>query len=186
MASRFLIYGLIDPRDGQLRYVGKSLTGMRRPIVHAEPARLRKDRTYKANWIRSLQAVGLDYEVEVLEECDTVDALNEAERFFIGYFRMVGARLTNLTVGGEGRSGPMSTEHRMNLSKALKGPEVWNKGLPSPTKGVARTEKDRKRISRAKGGHSVVVEGVEYSSCRAAARALGLNAGNLWKTLEAA
>lgn len=42
---------------------------------------------------------------------------------------------------------------RVPWNKGLKGKQVaWNKGMPSPTKGVPRTEADKKAISEAKKG----------------------------------
>lgn len=102
MSSRFLIYGLIDPRDGQLRYVGKSSSGLRRPRRHV---RLLDEKSYKANWVRELVSEGLSPEIEVLEEHQTAVALPEAECYFIAYFRSIGCRLTNLTTGGDGAPG---------------------------------------------------------------------------------
>jgi len=49
------IYGLIDPRTREVRYIGKSARGMQRPLEHSKPCYLRRDRTHKANWIRELQ-----------------------------------------------------------------------------------------------------------------------------------
>jgi hypothetical protein len=205
-SSGFIVYGLIDPRTGQLRYVGKSTRGLRRATEHLQPGRLGGDRTHKAKWIRSLRKLGLKYEVEVLEKCGSLPALDEAERHFIGYFRAVGVDLTNHTDGGEGTSGwvpslefranisralkggtkpPRSEEHKRRLSESLQGRAVWNKGTPSTARGLPRSAEVRERISRAKGGRPVVVQGTQFPSVRAAARALGVNPGNLWKSLQA-
>ena len=40
--------------------------------------------------------------MEVLEECVSDVAMNEAEQFHIAYWRFIGARLTNGTEGGDG------------------------------------------------------------------------------------
>jgi len=108
--DRFLIYGLIDPRDGQLRYVGKSCEGLKRPRAHAR--RLKWDRGYCRNWVKSLADLGLRPSIEVLETCDSPEALIEAEQFHIAYFRMVGCNLTNLTAGGDGQWGLKFSEER--------------------------------------------------------------------------
>lgn len=104
-SSKFLIYGLVDPRTQELRYVGKSTKGLLRPRQHMTPAFLRRDTGHKGNWIRQLQAEGLKPEIEVLETHESAEALPDAEQHFIAYFRSLGCRLTNHTDGGEGCVG---------------------------------------------------------------------------------
>src|SRR5712675_2161734 len=119
MNDRFLIYGLSDPRTGQLRYIGKSCRGLKRARSHAYPGYLSRDRTYCGNWIRSLQAEGKKYNIVVVQILPDSELLAEAESFWIGYFRRLGAPLTNLTNGGEGCSGrKMSAETREKLRLA--------------------------------------------------------------------
>lgn len=142
VTSRFLIYGLLDPRDGTLRYIGKSSSGMSRPRDHARPSRVRVERTHKANWVRSLLAIGLCPQIVVIEEHPTSDDLGEAEQFYIAYFKTLGCRLTNATEGGEGAPGVQvsdstrakqsvarrgrrfTSEHRAAIAAGLKGHEV--------------------------------------------------------------
>jgi hypothetical protein len=120
--SKFLIYGLLDPRTNEVRYIGKSATGMKRPNLHRKPSCLAKDRTHKAHWIRALQKAGMTYKVEVLEYVGTRVELNTAERYWIGEAKAHGWRLTNLTEGGDGLSGAVfSKEHRARISIANKG-----------------------------------------------------------------
>lgn len=58
-----IIYGLIDPRNGQLRYIGLSAKGLERAREHMEPYYLKNDKSHKANWVRNLIKVGLKYEI---------------------------------------------------------------------------------------------------------------------------
>lgn len=110
MSSRFIIYGLIDPRNGQLRYVGQSSRGLIRPKQrHAR---------HCWSWEENLKCEGLVPEIEILQECNLIDELDEAEIFWIGYFRMIGANLTNISTGGCGSKGAKrSEEWKDNLSK---------------------------------------------------------------------
>jgi len=120
--SKFFIYGLLDPRTNEVRYIGKSSTGMKRPNLHRKPSCLAKDNTYKAHWIRALQREGLTYKIEVLEYVSSRDELNAAERYWIEEARSHSWRLTNLTDGGDGLSGAVfSKEHRAKISAANKG-----------------------------------------------------------------
>src|SRR5438105_11913465 len=110
--SNFIIYGLIDPRDGQLRYVGKSVSGMNRPKAHMQHVFLQSN-THKVNWIRQLKALGLQYGIVVIQSLDDKEMLSQAEIFWIAYFRQLGCPLTNLTAGGEGMLGHRpSAAHR--------------------------------------------------------------------------
>lgn len=134
MADRcgFLIYALTDPRTDEIRYVGKSSSGLRRPGHHGARSVLAKDSTHKGNWIRGLVAAGLRYGVRVLEELPAVaalpaserrDAMDAAERRWIAHGRSMGWPLTNLTEGGDGGGAP-SPETREKLSRAQKGKKL--------------------------------------------------------------
>lgn len=100
--GRNVVYGLIDPRNGQIRYVGKSTSGSRRPFQHGQPYSLKLP-GHKTNWLRQLAAEGLRPEVVILDDSPT--SLDAAEQFWIAYFRFVGADLTNHTIGGDGMVG---------------------------------------------------------------------------------
>jgi DNA-binding CsgD family transcriptional regulator len=110
-----LIYGLIDPRDKQLRYVGKSCDGLRRPRQHAYSYFLKNEKGHKTNWIKGLVKEGLRPEIWVIEEFADRDLLIDAEVFWIAYFKFIGCRLTNLSKGGEG-ANYIKTEETRNKS----------------------------------------------------------------------
>ncbi len=162
MTKSFLIYGLIDPRNGQLRYVGKSCSGMKRPLRHFQECELRAWPGHKANWIRQLLALSLKPEVVVLETCGSPEELSEAEQFHIAYFRMVGANLTNLTAGGDGIPGCVRSE-----SFCQKLSRHW--------RGRSKPRQQRILLSRARGGRAILDEaGVIYDSVQDAARQTGM------------
>lgn len=100
-----LIYGLVDPRDGLLRYIGKSSLGLERAYAHKRPSYLQKDTSYCGNWIRSLLKNHIKYQVVIIQIFNEKEILDEAERHWIKYFKALGFPLTNLTEGGDGRSG---------------------------------------------------------------------------------
>jgi hypothetical protein len=105
MTSMCFIYGLIDPRldhAGELRYVGQSHVGMKRPLdVHGAKC---------GNWQKCLRKLDLREEIFIIEEWDGYNDwkiwLNETETFYITYFRMIGCNLKNMTDGGEGLKNP--------------------------------------------------------------------------------
>lgn len=102
--TKFLIYALLDPRDGRCRYIGKSSIGMRRARMHEREAQ-RGQRGHCANWIRQLLSQGEMYTISVVEEHEAGDVLCERERWWIAFARAWGCSLTNMTDGGEGLPG---------------------------------------------------------------------------------
>jgi hypothetical protein len=99
---RFIIYALTDPRTDEIRYIGRSSTGMGRPLEHR--SRVMREKTHKAAWVRSLIRKGLSYGFVVLKKCSDLEESIESEKEFILLHRLFGARLTNHTSGGEGAS----------------------------------------------------------------------------------
>lgn len=137
-ARDVLVYGLIDPRTNEVRYIGKSIYGLKRARAHGQPSRLDRYPGHRANWIRSLQREGLSFCCVVLCRCSE-DQLDAAEIFWIAEGRRLGWTLTNATDGGEGAPGciqseetkrkvgafhagrPKSAEHRARIAEALRG-----------------------------------------------------------------
>jgi hypothetical protein len=120
------IYALIDPSTNQCRYVGKADNPVRRLQRHLQKKRL-QDATYKAAWLRQVVEKGLAPEMLVLEEVPK-DTWKESECFWIGYFRMIGAQLTNGTSGGDGGCFKGSA----NPMFGRKGPAHPAYGKPRP------------------------------------------------------
>lgn len=141
-----IVYGLIDPRDGSLRYVGKSTSGLHRARQHARPFALKNEFTHKANWVRSLVAAGLTPEIEVLEEA-VREVLADAEHFWIAYFRGLGCDLTNLTDGGDGTLGwKPSDEVKSKISAATKG---RGRGVPKSAEHRAKIAESNRKVDRS-------------------------------------
>lgn len=99
--SKFLVYSLTDPRSGEIRYIGKSCKGLKRPIEHVLPSQL-KTKSKKNSWVKSLLAAGLAPNILILKSCvDKHDAsLSEIEA--IAAANSLGIRITNMTKGGTG------------------------------------------------------------------------------------
>jgi hypothetical protein len=141
--SQFLVYALIDPRSGEVRYIGKSSCGLKRPKHHWTHKSLRESSDHCHNWVRSVLKQRSTPEVEVLEEA-CAELLNEAEVFWIGYFKMIGANLTNQTPGGDGWSGPVPLEIRAKISATRR-----RGNYVSWTKLHGHSEETRKKIGEA-------------------------------------
>jgi hypothetical protein len=123
-----IVYGLIDPRNGELRYVGKTTqTATRRLGQHI--CRASRDRSHRATWVRSLTRAGVRPEMVALEEHATELALDEAEVWWIAYLRSIGCDLTNGTDGGE-RSCSAVPAVRRKIARARIGQDMSARHRP--------------------------------------------------------
>lgn len=89
------IYGLIDPRNGELRYIGKARNSETRLNGHLRDVNRRKTPVYI--WLRALLEAGQYPMLSVLERCE--DWI-EAERRLIKEARDNGTKLLNVAPGG--------------------------------------------------------------------------------------
>lgn len=100
------IYTLSDPRSPDvIRYVGKSNNPETRLNFHLYDSFLKKHKTKRTCWLKSLRKLGLK---PVLEVVDVV-SLSEWqfwECYYISLFRSWGFKLVNMTDGGEGLNNP--------------------------------------------------------------------------------
>lgn len=146
-----IIYGLLDPITLEIRYIGQSRVGISRPKSHMQPSSLKlyktnKNLNKKQAWIKSLLIKGLKPKIIILEEFDSPEYLNEAEEFWIIYFKYIGANLTNgifLSVDqylhvpwNKGTKGDPRSK-----GGTKKGNIPWNKGLVSKPKKEKSNEK---------------------------------------------
>ena len=198
--AKYLIYGLLDPRPeklGQLRYVGQSATGMKRPKRHFNPSAYGQLAVPSHYWCAKLAAMQLKPEVIVLEAMTSVDELDEAETFYIGYYRMLGAELLNLRGGGRvARGYRHSSATRAKLSAAKKGAALSPSHLAAITaqclrmaaarKGAPRSLSHRVATSRGHGIHPVIdtQTGEVYQTLAEAARATGVDKSHLTKHMK--
>lgn len=95
-----VIYGLVDPRSEEIRYIGKTVTSpkarLRRHIVD-------KGNSHKHRWINQLLSLDLEPEILVLDAGNwACDELNAVEIKWIAKGCNSGWNLTNVTPGGDG------------------------------------------------------------------------------------
>jgi group I intron endonuclease len=105
------IYGLIDPRINELRYIGKSNEPERRLWDHLHT----NDKTHKTNWFGNLKQDGFKPELVVLEEIYE-HLWQDAEIWWIAYMKALGANLTNHGAGGEGVDATPEIRKKMSDS----------------------------------------------------------------------
>jgi hypothetical protein len=114
------IYSLTDPRDGRVRYVGKTNDIRIRLSNHVSQALHYRKRNHRVNWIRSLVEGGQLPVLSILEE--GAGDWAAAEKKWIARFRQAGYELVNATDGGEGNEGGHhSVETRAKIGAAGKG-----------------------------------------------------------------
>lgn len=114
------IYGLADPRDGIIRYIGKSKNLRRRMARHMSAMNLEK-KHHAAAWLRSIVVAGLSPSVIVVESLNDADDWAAREIFWIAHFRSLGHDMTNFTDGGDGgatfgRKGKKNTPEHIRKS----------------------------------------------------------------------
>ncbi len=181
-SSRFIVYGLFDPRDGELRYIGKSCSGLKRANNHTKSSDLKRHgKTHKSAWIMFLLRLGLKPTFGVLRRCSSDKEAYLQEQKIISEFRALGARLTNSTDGGPGRFGyKLSKKTKAKLRKSAKAQQ-----RRSPTKHTDETKKGlrtlqlgrkhslvaRANMSKAHGGKPFkeVSSGIEFQTQNQAA-----------------
>lgn len=155
MSIKYVVYGLVDPNTNQLRYVGKSCSGLNRPKRHSRPSEL-KDNLYKCNWIKSLLRSNQKPSIIIIQELSDKCILYDAEQFWIKYFRLLGCPLTNLNDGGPGNTGLKMSDNqknklsKINLGKSHPGHKLTPSQLQkliAANRGRRTTESTKRKLS---------------------------------------
>jgi uncharacterized protein (DUF433 family) len=174
-----IVYGLYDPRTGDLRYIGQTVRSLKgRLASHLSKANLESSQ-YSAKWISSLKKAGVTPTIYCLGEAYSRESLDELEIKLIAEARERGEKLTNLAPGGISSSGyklgpefgakvsnklrgrPKSPEHRLKLSEANKGKKLsaeTKAKMSASMKGHPVSEDTKAKQSSAKKGHEVSAE----------------------------
>lgn len=110
------IYGFADPRNGALRYVGQT----RQPVHRRLKDHLKSNfRSRVRDWLRKLRSIGMKPVIQILESDVVESDVNDAEVFWIAYFKSTGAVLLNMTDGGGFEN--KSREACMRIAEKLRG-----------------------------------------------------------------
>ena len=114
-----LIYALCD-EDGAVRYVGKTRMSLRKRIAAHLSAARRGVKKHVNAWLLSLLKIECVPVVRLLEVADDRN-WQERERYWIMVFRQSGAKLCNLTDGGDGLTGlRLTDQHRKRIALSLR------------------------------------------------------------------
>jgi group I intron endonuclease len=160
MQSKYLIYGLRDPNTKEIRYIGRSCSGLKRPREHYRQNGLSKKKSHCNSWIKSLK--GKIPKIEVLEYTNNKDELDALEIKWIAYAKAQGWNLTNHTAGGGGTSNFKHTEEaKRKISAAARAMWAAGGGLKlteeirykcgSSTRGKKLSDSQRAKWASVKG-----------------------------------
>ena len=123
---RFTIYGLVDPRDGSIRYVGRTVDPRERLYAHCSSsgcASLGGSGKARQDWLRELRGLGLRPTLRELEYVETFELAIEAEEQWIAF--------------GLARKWPLTNRHRSGRAGGWAGISRLN-ASPSPSSAQDR------------------------------------------------
>lgn len=135
------IYALVDPRDNQIRYIGKTVRKLQIRLRNHMTAADEGFETWVARWCHSLKRQGLTPEMPVIETVPPGDDWAESEKFWIAYFRFLGANLVNHAEGGQGTDGYKFTEEQR---ERLRQAHVGQERTPETVEKFRKAMDDRK------------------------------------------
>lgn len=155
------IYGLVDPRNGFVRYIGKTVQRSCDRLAQHVYSRGLKRQTKCASWITSLNRQNLRPEAVELEVADE-SSWKDAEIFWIASFRLMGADLCNLADGGLGSSGyRLSEQHKEKIRRSSIG-RIFSaeakERLRSAKIGKARPDLAQRNKARARLPREAVID----------------------------
>jgi len=166
--KKLLIYGLVDPFKNEIRYIGKSSTGLSRPKSHfrEEIYNDKEKGTYCHNWVKKCINLGSKPNIIILNYCLDTEELNQMEKFWIWYLKdILSYKLTNLTLGGDGLPGRKHTEETKKRIGDKNRGRIKSKEereairermkINNPTKGRKRTLKEIKSTSKYRGQRKI-------------------------------
>lgn len=97
------IYELIDPRDNLPKYIGKTNNIKRRYTEHTSKHNL-NTKTIKNNWIKKLIKLNLKPKIRIINIAKNNEIANTIEIQKIKEYKVLGFKLKNGTIGGDGKS----------------------------------------------------------------------------------
>ena len=134
------IYGLIDPRTNELRYVGKTSRGLSERLRAHITRRNLHNKRHSSRWISGVILSGTKPEIFEIEKVPDGWCWKEAESFWIEYFKSIGCRLTNISGGGVGAAGSKrSPEFIANIRAKMIGrtfDDEWKRKISEAKRGV--------------------------------------------------
>jgi len=165
------IYICCDPLTMEPRYIGKTV----KPVhVRIREHTTKVNNTYSNKWFHKIK-VPYYFIVEIVPPGEN---WAEAEQFWIAYFKSLGARLTNLSFGGEGTTGyKLSDEAKDKIRVKSKGRIVSKETrikLSIGSLGKEKSKLHRERMSKSNKLRCLGVFRTEEDRLAIAAGMIGL------------
>ena len=147
------VYFLWDPRNGDIRYVGKTNNPTARLWDHRHVSHRE---SYCDNWKREMAAEGVCCEMAILEKALSPEQANEREQWWIAHGRENHWPLTNLSDGGNGPSNRKPTgETRFRMGAGNRGKHITEKhkaAISASKIGVPRSGETKAKLRAANLG----------------------------------
>jgi len=124
--SLIKIYILIDPRNGHVRYVGKTNNPLKRLSKHISVAK-KSTKSHKNAWIKGLLNDNFKPILEVIDEIDEKDWIFW-EVYWISQFKTWSFNLLNVMSGGEGVSIGTIPWNKGSIGVMKSNSATWKKG----------------------------------------------------------
>jgi hypothetical protein len=122
--EKIIIYTLSDPRNKEIRYLGKTTdkSFRKRFISHMFEGRNLQYTSHKSRWIRGIILRGDDILMEILDEIPYTDNWEWLESYWISQLKSWGFNLLNMTDSGDGnKNQEFSRESVLRRNAKLKG-----------------------------------------------------------------
>jgi DNA-binding NarL/FixJ family response regulator len=158
------IYGLHDPRNDELRYIGKSDRPRERLSNHLQD----KSNNHRCHWLQELKQLGLRPVLVIIDAVPAGHGWQHIEQVYIAAAREAGHRLTNATDGGDGvvnltpearakmratwlgrKHRPESLERISAASRGCRHTDDWRAYMRERMRSRTFSDDHRQKISRA-------------------------------------
>jgi hypothetical protein len=138
---QFQIYGLYDPRNGNLRYIGRTTTTLacRLRNHRCEVTLKRSKNNYKSKWFGYLRKKGFEPEIRTIEICNSFDEMLVREQEIIQEHLSKGAKLTNTNFAIDSTDPTMRGSRRRNIYLGFVSPD----GTPIIIENLSRFCRER-------------------------------------------
>lgn len=181
------IYGLVDPRDNLIRYIGKTNNLKNRYKHELCSAKLDPQKFHRNSWIKGLLDINLKPEQFIIDIVEP-NEWKFWEKHYISLYKSWGYNLTNHSNGGYG-SDSVSAETKLKISNSLKGNtnkrgktlnEEQRFNCGNGRRGTKQTDAHIKIVSKPVLQYTKTGEFIkEWPSGLAAAKALNIRQGNI-------
>ena len=127
------VYGLIDPRDDEIKYIGQTKFNLdKRYKEHLRNCKYTQTKNHNVyRWINELLEINQIPIIGVIEKVEFLK-LDEREKYWIN---MYSKTIKNMTIGGTGikykKKRSFSKEHRKKIGDSCRGAKHYNYNKPA-------------------------------------------------------